>query len=94
MKRQPRHGDFRANAAQNGTSIHWTPLDSEIELAVCAAEVTGCVFSGIDLMYNEHNEAIIIEVNAVPGWRSLQKTCNVDVPDCFFGWLEDTAPVT
>ena len=62
-----------------------------MELAVRAAEVTGCVFSGVDLMYNEHNKPVVIEVNAVPGWRALQKTCGVDVPERLFAWLEQTA---
>ena len=39
-------------------------------------------------MYNADNEALVIEVNAVPGWRGLQKTCDNNVPTRLFEWLE------
>lgn len=92
MKRTPAAGDFRANAAQQGHCTAWAPSEREIELANRAAEVTDCVFSGIDLMYNEDGHPVIIEVNAVPGWRSIQKTCNVDVLTVFYEWLEQQKP--
>jgi RimK family alpha-L-glutamate ligase len=92
MKRTPAEGDFRANAAQHGHCFPWNPSDQEVELAKRAAEVTDCVFSGIDLMYNEHREAVVIEVNAVPGWRWIQKTCNVNVLTALLDWLEKTNP--
>ena len=88
MKRQPKEGDFRANAAQLGTSSPWSPTDAEVELALHAAIITGCVFSGVDLMYDEAKNPVVIEVNAVPGWKAIQKTCNVNVCDAFFAWLE------
>ena len=90
MKRQSKEGDFRANAAQLGTSSPWEPGDKEIELARRAADVTGCIFSGVDLMYDEANNPVVIEVNAVPGWKAIQKTCDVDVCDVFFRWLESS----
>ncbi|MEZ6130336.1 MAG: RimK family alpha-L-glutamate ligase [Planctomycetaceae bacterium] len=91
MKRRPADGDFRANAAQNGITTPWAPTDEELHLAIRAADVSGCVFSGIDLMYNEHAEPMIIEVNAVPGWRRIQQTCCVDVPQTLLHWLEATS---
>jgi len=90
MKRTPAAGDFRANAAQQGHCTAWNPCELEVELAKRAAEVTECVFSGIDLMYNEEGQAVIIEVNAVPGWRNIQKTCDIDVLAVFYDWLERT----
>lgn len=90
MKRTPAAGDFRANAAQLGHCTPWSPSDLEVGLAKRAAEVTDCVFSGIDLMYNEEGQAVIIEVNAVPGWRNIQKTCDIDVLAVFYDWLERT----
>ncbi len=88
MKRTPASGDFRANAAQHGTAMPYHPTPEEMNLALAAADVTGCVFSGVDLMYNAAGEAVVIEVNAVPGWRTLQKTCGVDVPDRLLKWIE------
>ena len=91
MKRHPAAGDFRANMAQNATAEPWNPTDQEVELAQKSARITGCVFSGIDIMYNEHQQPVVIEVNAVPGWKALQKTCRVDVPEKLLKWLARTS---
>ncbi len=88
MKRIPRPGDFRANISQQGTGIPHTPTDRELQLAHAAAVATGCVFAGVDIMYDRHQKPVVIEVNAVPGWRGLQKACGVDVPATLFQWLE------
>lgn len=88
MKRIPKAGDFRANISQQGTGERHVPTGQEIELARRAAMVTGSLFAGVDLMYNSNQEPLLIEVNAVPGWRGLQKTCGTDVPARLFDWLE------
>ena len=88
MKRIPRAGDFRANISQQGTGIAHTPTDPELQLAHAAAAATGCLFAGVDIMYDRDLQPLLIEVNAVPGWRGLQKACGVDVPDLLFRWLE------
>lgn len=95
MKRFPADGDFRSNAAQQGTASAWEASESEAILALKAAEVTGCVFAGVDLMYDTDRQLQIIEVNAVPGWKSLQKHTSIDVPDTLVTWLEQRfAPPT
>lgn len=91
MKRTPKAGDFRANISQQGTGMAHTPTPVELHLALRAAEATGCMFAGVDIMYDHENRPLLIEVNAVPGWRGLQKACHVDVPSHLFQWLEATA---
>lgn len=88
MKRIPKPGDFRANISQQGTGIVHVPTDREMELARQAANITGSLFAGVDLMYNANHEPFVIEVNAVPGWRGLQRTCDIEVPERLFGWME------
>ena len=88
MKRTPRQGEFRANMAQHGTAVPYVPSDHELELSIRAAYVTGCVFAGIDLMYDACGKPVVIQVNAVPGWRGLQDTCGICVPTHLFDWLE------
>jgi ribosomal protein S6--L-glutamate ligase len=88
MKRIPKPGDFRANISQQGTGVVHVPTDRELELARQAANITGSLFAGVDLMYNADHEPLVIEVNAVPGWRGLQRTCDIDVPARLFEWLE------
>jgi ribosomal protein S6--L-glutamate ligase len=92
MKRTPKDGDFRANISQQGTGIAHTPTDREMHLAIAAARVTGCIFAGVDLMYDHRDEPLVIEVNAVPGWRGLQNACQINVLEKLFQWIESTAP--
>ena len=89
MKRIPKPGDFRANISQQGTGVVHIPTDCELELARQAANITCSLFAGVDLMYNADHEPLVIEVNAVPGWRGLQRTCDIDVPTRLFDWMED-----
>lgn len=91
IARQPSEGDFRANLAQQGRAAAYQPTDREIELSRKSADVTGCVFAGVDLMQTATGETVVIEVNAVPGWRSLQRYCRVNVPDRLIRWLEGEA---
>lgn len=93
MKRTPQPGDFRANISQNGTGTKHVPTENELQLAVRAAAVTGSQFAGVDLMYDQNGNPLVIEVNAVPGWRGLLQACGVCIPEKFFEWLEFSAPV-
>jgi RimK family alpha-L-glutamate ligase len=88
MKRKPRPGEFRANLAQQATAVSWLPSEDEVQLARLACEAIGCMFAGVDLMRDAAGRAVVIEVNAVPGWRGLQRVCNVDVPGAVLDWLQ------
>jgi RimK family alpha-L-glutamate ligase len=90
MKRTPKLGDFRANISQQGTASRHTVTDIELQLARKAADVTGCIFAGVDIMYDDQNRPLLIEVNAVPGWKGLQTVTGIDVPGKLFDWLEST----
>ena len=89
MKRTAPPDDFRTNAAQDGICRPWTPTDEEVRLAMTAANLTDCVFCGIDLI-REDGVMKVLEVNAVPGWKALQKTCGICVPTLLFQWLAES----
>ena len=86
VKRTASADNFRSNAAQAGVGTPWTPTPEDVRLAVAAAHTTNCVFCGIDLIRHD-GRALVLEVNAVPGWRVLQSTCGICVPTRLFGWL-------
>lgn len=89
IKRRATGDDFRANVAQSGTAEPWSPTETELQLSLAAAKATGCLFCGVDIMYCAQGTPLVIEVNAVPGWRALQKVTNIDVADRFIEWLEN-----
>ena len=78
MKRHG-NGDWRTNVALGGTAERFDLATVEAKLAVDAANATGTVVAGVDLLMNDNGEWCVIEVNAVPGWKALAPTCGVDV---------------
>lgn len=87
MKRTAAAGDFRTNAAQEGVCTPWLPNEDEVEIALRAAAATECVFCGVDLVYDSDGSIRVLEVNAVPGWKALQRVCHVCVPAVLFNWI-------
>jgi ribosomal protein S6--L-glutamate ligase len=78
MKRS-NSADWRTNVAQGGTTKAFELAQPEAELAVRAAEATGAIVAGVDLLPDDYNRWQVIEVNAVPGWRALGPVCGIDV---------------
>jgi RimK family alpha-L-glutamate ligase len=87
MKRMASAHDFRTNAAQSGICTPWTPNEYEVEIAIRAAAATDCIFCGVDIIYDADGQLKVLEVNAVPGWKALQKTCDVCIPSILFNWI-------
>ncbi|GIX03004.1 MAG: hypothetical protein KatS3mg113_0010 [Planctomycetaceae bacterium] len=82
--------DFRTNVARQGQASSHQPSPLECELAVKAAQVTGNLFAGIDLLYDRAGQPYVIEVNGVPGWRAFGRVNQLDVADLLIAWLEQT----
>lgn len=66
------------------------PIPTEIEkLAVDSAKAVGLNISGIDILVNSQtNEMFIIEANAAPAWKLINKYCNVNVADEIIKYLQ------
>ncbi len=66
------------------------PIPAEIEkLAVDSAKAVGLNISGIDILVNsETNEMFIIEANAAPAWKLINKYCNVSVENEIIKYLQ------
>ena len=73
-------GDWRTNVAQGGRAEAVTPTDAEARLALRAAAAIGTPLAGVDLLPGPGGDGyMVLEVNAVPGWRALAPACDVDV---------------
>jgi RimK family alpha-L-glutamate ligase len=86
MRRHARD-DWRTNVAQGGRAEAVTPTADEERLAVRAAAAVGAEFAGIDLLPTTDGY-VVLEVNAVPGWRALAPACGVDVAAAVVRYLE------
>ncbi len=73
------HGDWRTNVARGGTTEPCELAPAQQKLALDAARATGALIAGVDLMCDQSGRWVVIEVNAVPGWKALAATCRIDV---------------
>ena len=78
MKRTSK-GDWRTNVAQGATADVVTLTPEQTALALSAASAVGTIAAGVDLLPGPAGEWYVVEVNAVPGWKSLAPTTGVDV---------------
>ena len=66
------------------------PLEPDAELVATArraAEAVGAPLAGVDLLPGRDGRLYTLEVNAVPGWKALAKTLNVDVAAIVLDYL-------
>ena len=71
--------DWRTNVSRGAQS---EPAEVSLELAELAqhaANAVGAPLAGIDVLPQAEGEPILIEVNAVPGWRALARTLQTDI---------------
>jgi ribosomal protein S6--L-glutamate ligase len=86
--RRRANGDFRANVSCRGMAETHAVTDREAQFALSAAQATEARFAGVDLLYGRDGTCYVIEVNAVPGWRALQRVTGVDVASAVIALLE------
>jgi len=88
MRRYARGGDWRTNVAQGGRTVAVALGESERFLAGQAAALLGVEMAGVDLLQDAAGRWLVLEVNAVPGWRALATTCGIDVADALIAYVE------
>jgi tetrahydromethanopterin:alpha-L-glutamate ligase len=80
MRRHAPAGEWRTNVSLGGRAESCR-LDPEAErLALAAARAIGAEMAGVDLILElDHDRLVVLEVNAVPGWRALSRVTGIDV---------------
>lgn len=82
--------DWRTNIALGGRA---EPLDVDADLAEVArraAAAVGATIAGVDLLPARDGRLVVLEVNAVPGWRALAEVAQVDVAALVLQHLEQS----
>lgn len=84
-------GAIRRHTKWNKSNVKITlnPIPENIaKLAVNSAKAVGLNISGIDILVNSiTNEMFVIEANAAPAWKLINKYCNVSVEDEIIKYL-------
>jgi ribosomal protein S6--L-glutamate ligase len=91
MGRRAMPGEWRTNVSLGGKAEPCR-LEPEAErLALAAARAIGAEMAGVDLIVDlDREQLMVLEVNAVPGWRALARVTGVDVAAAILATLRDS----
>lgn len=81
MLRHNESGDFRANVAQGGKADAYTLSEAQAVLAVKTAQLLGCTFAGVDLLFGENGEMTVCEVNSNAHFAGISAATGVNIAD-------------
>lgn len=82
-------GDWRINISSGARGEAWTAPGEWADLAIRAARAVGAEISGVDLLPTADGP-VVVEVNAVPGWRGLEAAVGIDIAAAVVDHLETT----
>jgi ribosomal protein S6--L-glutamate ligase len=79
IRRHAAGTDWRTNVAVGGRPEAFLPDNAMIRLALRASAAVGTHMAGVDLLPDPSGRLVVLEVNAVPGWRALAGATGADV---------------
>ena len=88
IKRSNQH-DWRTNVSRGATATATTCDVDKKQLAIKAATIADCEFAGVDIVELPDNRTYVLEVNAVPGWRGINRSHNVDIAEELISYAVD-----
>ena len=87
--RRENHGDWRSNVARGGQAILHEPTFEQISIAFRACKAIQGWMIGVDILPTIDGRNVLLEVNAVPGWRATAAALNVDMAQLVLNRLHD-----
>jgi RimK family alpha-L-glutamate ligase len=79
---------WRANVARGARPRTVALTETERSLALAAAAALEIDVAGVDLLVAPDGEAVVLEVNGIPGWQALQSVCDRDLTELVIGACE------
>lgn len=77
--RRENASDWRTNAGRGGRFLAHEPSFEQVNLAFRASKAVGTWMAGVDILTTQDGRDVVLEVNAVPGWRATASALNVDI---------------
>ena len=84
--------DGRLNVSRGALVEDFAPPADWADLARRAAAAVGATIAGVDLLPATDGRLLIVEINAVPGWRGLQSVSEADIAGKMVARIEESAP--
>jgi RimK family alpha-L-glutamate ligase len=79
---------WRANIARGARPRTVSLREDERSLALAATVALQIDVAGVDLLVGPDGEAVVLEVNGIPGWQALQSVCERDLTQLVVGACE------
>ena len=77
--RRTNPNDWRTNASRGATTESAEVTSQLGEIALKSARAVGAPLAGVDVVFDRDGQPFVLEVNAVPGWKALARTLQVDI---------------
>ena len=74
------------NVAQGATTEPGAPKQAE-RLAIAAAAAIGADYAGVDIIRDANDEYLVLEINGIPGFRSLEETSGVNIASLLLDYI-------
>jgi RimK family alpha-L-glutamate ligase len=87
MRRHAAPGEWRTNLALGGRAEPLELPGDWGDLARRAAKAVGATLAGVDLLPARDGRVLVLEVNAVPGWRGLESVAGPEVAEAVIDHL-------
>lgn len=71
--------DWRTNVARGGKAEAFEATPEQIAMAKKAAECIGGRIVGVDILPTRDGRNLVLELNAVPGWRATASALGIDI---------------
>jgi ribosomal protein S6--L-glutamate ligase len=81
--------DWRTNVSRGAATEPLEVTPELREMAIRAASAVGAPLAGVDFLPGRDGVLYALEVNAVPGWKALARTLEVDVAAIVLDWIEE-----
>jgi len=77
--RRENRDDWRTNVSRGGSAIPHTPTFEQVSIAFAACQAVGTWMAGVDILTTTDGRNVVLEVNAVPGWRATAQALDIDI---------------
>jgi len=88
IRRQNRSDDWRTNVSLGGSAERAKATPAMLDLAHRAATATDTEIAGVDLLPAADGRLLVLEVNAVPGWKAVSSVLSTDIATEVIAYLE------
>ncbi len=81
---------WKTNIAKDGRAKPYELSPELKKISVKAVEAVQCEYAGVDIIKTD-GEYYVVEINAIPGWKALQSTTDINITENIFDYLEKEA---